>query len=209
MKITNLGHASFLFQGNNISFVVDPYRKDSVPGLKFPKVSANYSFKSHDHYDHDAVDQVKLLLCEKELKYEVITVPHDHHGGMHRGLNKMHIFYIDGLKIIHTGDLGCIPSKEILDKMMCCDILLAPINGFYTISADELYQIYQIVKPKLLIPMHYYKAEDNSGYPDGGQIDKFKKLFSGYLEVKGYDVVIDPSLLRHHVLIFDRAFQGE
>ncbi len=137
MKITNLGHASFLFETDKVSFVLDPYRDNSVPGLKMPKVKANYVFCSHDHYDHNAKDKVEIIKPTIDLKYDTIIVPHDHHNGTHRGLNKMHIFYIDGLKIIHSSDLGCIPNSEILEKMQNTDSLLAPINGFYTISAED------------------------------------------------------------------------
>ena len=61
MKIVNLGHASFLIKGNKISVLTDPYRDDSVPGLKMPRISANYVTCSHDHYDHDAKDLVKVV----------------------------------------------------------------------------------------------------------------------------------------------------
>ena len=156
MKITNLGHASFLFEANDVSFVTDPYRNLSVPGLRFPKVHANYVFCSHDHYDHNAKNLVNIVPTENALKYETIIVPHDHHNGANRGLNKMTVFYVDGLKIIHTGDLGCIPGQDVLDKMKDTDILLAPINGFYTISSEELFKIVELVKPRVTIPMHYF-----------------------------------------------------
>lgn len=208
MKIVNLGHASYLFQGKDISFVIDPYKDDSVPGLRFPKVSANYAFKSHDHHDHNALELVNIVPTDIEAKYETITVPHDRHNGADRGLNKIHIFYVDNLKIIHLGDLGCIPDPSVLEKLMNADVLLAPINGFYTISAEELYSICEIIKPRLVIPMHYYRQEDNSGYPDGGQIGKFKQLFKDYIEVNDNFINIDGELQDNKAIIFKKALQG-
>lgn len=207
MKITNLGHASFLFETDQLSFVTDPYRDNSVPGLKMPRISANYVFCSHSHYDHDAKDLVHIVPSQNELKYETIIVPHDHHNGAHRGMNKMHIFYVDGLKIIHTGDLGCIPNPEVLEKMKNTDILLAPINGFYTISAEELLNIVNIVKPRVTIPMHYYNENNRSGYPDGGQIDIFKKLVKNYKEIDDYLVETNSDLFLNKYIIFNKAFQ--
>lgn len=207
MKITNLGHASFLLEGNEISFVIDPYQDNSVPGLRFPKVIANYVFKSHDHHDHNAVELVNVEPTNTEIKYETITVPHDHHNGAERGLNKIHFFYVDNMKIIHTGDLGCIPGSDVLEKMKNADVLLAPINGFYTISAQELLDICQIIKPKIVIPMHYYKKEDNSGYPDGGQIDKFKQLFDKFIEVNDYSINVDNKPTDNKAFIFKKARQ--
>ena len=207
MEIINLGHASFLIKGENISIVTDPYRNRSVPHLCFPHVETNYVFISHDHYDHDAKKLVKVVPTNKQLKYETIVVPHDHHNGAHRGLNNMYIFEIDGLRILHTGDLGCIPSQEVLNKMQNIDILLAPINGYYTISAEELKKIMDITNPKVTIPMHYYKKDTKSGYPDGGQIDEFKSLVGNYLEIDGYELDVDDELFKNRVVIFDKELQ--
>lgn len=207
MKITNLGHASFLFEANDVSFVTDPYRNLSVPGLRFPKVHANYVFCSHDHYDHNAKNLVNIVPTENALKYETIIVPHDHHNGANRGLNKMTVFYVDGLKIIHTGDLGCIPGQDVLDKMKDTDILLAPINGFYTISSEELFKIVELVKPRVTIPMHYFNKSNHSGYPDGGQIDKFKSLIKQYKEIDDYSIEVNDELLNQRFIIFNKAYQ--
>lgn len=209
MNIINLGHACFLFEGKECSFVVDPYQESSVPNLRMPRVGANYVFSSHGHADHNATNLVRIVPTKAELKYDVITVAHDHHNGEHRGLNKMYIFYVDGLKIIHTGDLGCIPSHDVLKKMKDTDILLAPINGYYTISSKELVEIINIVKPRLIIPMHYYKASNNSGYPDGNQIDIFKESVSNYLEVNDYKVAITDDLYKYDALIFNKELKED
>ena len=208
MKITNLGHASFLIEGKDVSVVIDPYRDGSVPNLKMPRISANYAFKSHDHYDHDALNLVNIIPTDINLDYETIIVPHDHHNGTKRGLNKIHIFNIDGYKVIHTGDLGCIPGKEVLEQLKKADVILAPINGFYTVSAQELHEILHVIEPKICIPMHYFKAQDNSGYPDGGQIDIFKRLEPDYYEVNDCSIEINGNTLKKRVIIFNKELKG-
>ena len=207
MKIINLGHACYLLKSNSVSVVIDPYRNKSVPNLKLPRVEANYVFCSHDHYDHDAKNLITIVPTSEELNVKTVVVPHDHHNGEHRGLNTMHFFDIDGYRILHTGDLGCIPSKEILEQMKNVDILLAPINGYYTISAKELKEIMDVINPKVTIPMHYYKKERNSGYPDGGQIDVFKSLVGDYLEVDGYEIEVNDNLFKNRVVIFKKELQ--
>ena len=207
MKIINLGHACYLLKGSSVSVVIDPYRDRSVPNLKLPHVEANYVLCSHDHYDHDAKNLVTTVPTSEELNYKITVVPHDHHRGAHRGLNKMHLFNIDGYRILHTGDLGCIPPQDVLEEMKNADILLAPINGYYTISAKELKEIMDIVNPKVTIPMHYFKKEKNSGYPDGGQIDEFKSLVGDFLEVDGYEIDVDDNLFKNRVVIFKKELQ--
>ena len=209
MEIFNLGHACFKIEGKDLSFVIDPYQDNSVPNLKLPRVSANYVFKSHEHSDHNAIDLIKCEFTNEELKYETIVVPHDHHNGEHRGLNKIHIFYVDGLKIIHTGDLGCIPGQDILDKMKNADLLLIPINGHFTVSSSEVAEILKAIQPRLTIPMHYHKIRNNSGYPDGGQIEIFKKLVPNYLEVNNYEIDISDDLYKYDALIFNNELQEE
>ena len=90
------------------------------------------------------------------------------------------MFDIEGYKVVHLGDTGCLMDEKTLEPFKNCDILLAPINGFYTIGPRELKEIANIIKPRILIPMHYYMKEFNSGYPDGNMIEEFKKLFPNY-----------------------------
>ena len=65
---------------------------------------------------------------------------------------------------------------------------------------------YNILNPRITIPMHYYKKEDNSGYPDGGQIDIFKKLVGEYLEVEDR-ITVNDELFKNRVVIFNKAVQ--
>lgn len=208
VSLTYLGHSSFLIKNNELSFVIDPYQDNSVPHLKFPKVEVNFVFKSHDHHDHNAVDLVKIKPIEKLLDYETIIVPHDKEEGAKRGLNKIHIFHIDNLKIVHLGDIGCIPNQIVLEQLKDIDVLLAPINGFFTISSEELLEICKVIKPRLVVPMHYYKKDDNSGYPDDDQIGIFKANISNYLEVNTPTVELYENLFKYNYLIFDKCLQG-
>lgn len=202
LTITNYGHACFKFASEKVSVVFDPY--DEVPNLQMPMISANYCICSHKHSDHCATNYVELIPTETHLMIEEILVPHDHHNGMHRGMNKMHIFSLGGYKVIHFGDLGCIPSQDILEKMKNADIIFAPINGFYTISAKELKQIVDIIKPRLVVPMHYHRIDNNSGYPDGEQIDIFKTLID-FKEVNNPVITVDDKTFDKPVLIFNKS----
>ena len=207
VSLTYLGHSAFLIKNSDLSFVIDPYGDNSVPGLKMPRVEANFVFASHDHYDHNAIHLVKLIPTNNHVQYEEIVVPHDHHNGAKRGLNIMYLFNIYGYRILHTGDLGCIPSEEVLKKINGVDVILAPINGFYTISAEELHKIMDLINPRLTVPIHYYRKEDNSGYPDGGQIDVFKSLVKEYKEVNEYTINLDDELFKNRVIILNKCLQ--
>lgn len=177
-KIIYLGHASFLLKSNKFDIVIDPYMVDSVPGLKFPKgLIVDKVFCSHDHFDHCASNLVAIKRNPSNIDVIESIVPHDKCGGAKRGMNTIRMFDVDGYKVVHLGDTGCVPSKEKLDMFVGCDVLLAPINGFFTINPSELKAICDIINPRIVVPMHYYMAEKNSGYPDDDMFSKFKKEF--------------------------------
>ena len=207
-KIVYLGHASFLLEGKDYSLVIDPYQNDSVPNLKFPKIEpVDAVVCSHDHYDHNARELVNIKNNPAQVSTVSATVPHDDCGGAKRGLNKINMFEIEGYKIVHLGDTGCLLDEKTLEPFKNCDILLAPINGFFTIGPKELKEIAKIINPRILIPMHYYMKEFNSGYPDGNMIDEFKKLFPNYQYLDKEELNLDEYKDYQGVLIFKRQLQ--
>ena len=176
--IIYLGHASFLIKSNKFDIVLDPYRDESVPGLTFPKgLVVDKVFCSHSHFDHNATYLVGIKKEPENVPVVNSVVPHDKEGGLKRGMNTIRMFDIDGYKVVHLGDTGCVPEKTDLEKFINCDVLLAPINGFFTIDPSELKAICRIINPRIIVPMHYYMAEKNSGYPDDDMFNKFKKEF--------------------------------
>ena len=207
-KIVYLGHASFLLKGKDYSLVIDPYQNDSVPNLKFPQVEpVDAVVCSHNHYDHNAYELVNIKKEPAQVGAVSATVPHDDCGGAKRGLNKIHMFDIEGYKVVHLGDTGCILDEKTLEPFKNCDVLLAPINGFYTIGPKELKTIADIINPRILIPMHYYMKENNSGYPDGNMIDEFKKLFPTYQHLDKEELNLDEYKDYKGVLIFKQPLQ--
>ena len=64
-----------------------------------------------------------------------------------------------------------------------------------------------LINPRLTVPIHYYRKEDNSGYPDGGQIDIFKSLVKEYKEVNEYTINLDDELFKNRVIILNKCLQ--
>ena len=204
-KLVYLGHASFLMKGKDYSLVVDPYQNDSVPNLAFPNIEeVDAVFCSHDHYDHNARNLVKIKNNPARIEPISIRVPHDKEGGTKRGMNNINMFHIDGYKVVHLGDTGCLLSEKTLEPIKNCDVLLAPINGFFTIGPDELKALCEIIKPRIVVPMHYRMEEYQSGYPDGNMIDRFKKIFSDYQFIDNEELDLDKYKDYRGALIFDK-----
>lgn len=207
-SIIYLGHASFLFKANDYQIVLDPYRDESVPNMTFPKgIEADAVFCSHHHFDHDATNLVKIKKDPVVIKGTRVVVPHDRDGGTKRGMNTIRMFEIDGYKVVHLGDTGCVPDSNELECLANCDVLLAPINGFFTINPQELKEIVDIIKPRIVIPMHYFMEEYQSGYPDNNIINEFKKEFPNYKELDSYEIDLHEYKDYRGVLILKRYLQ--
>jgi len=207
VKITNLGHASFKIESNSGSLIFDPYQDGSVPGLKFPRgQECDFLFISHEHHDHNARELVKVN-DGKTLGYQEHMVPHDKNRGKDRGLTKIFIVYVENLKIAHLGDMCDISIPRIQEYLKGMDIILAPINNFYTIGPDELKALADIIKPKLIIPMHYRNEKNHTGYEDGGQINRFVQFFPRNTKVNEITISVDEYLGKTDAVIFENCLQ--
>lgn len=205
INIRYLGHASFEIISEKMKIILDPFQDGSVPGLTFPKgLQANYVFCSHAHSDHNAKQYISLLAEHPTLDLQEVILPHDKEKGTKRGLLCGRIFKIDGISIAHLGDLGDISDLSILSKFKGVDILLAPINGFFTISSQEVYSLSKSLHPRLIIPMHYEDERLHTGYHDHGQINIFKELFPNYLKVKSDNINITPDIFKYSAVIFEK-----
>ena len=202
MKIINLGHACFKIIDEGISVIFDPYQDDSVPNLKLENnIETNYLFVSHEHHDHNAREKVKIIPTDKVLKYEEVIVNHDDQNGNIRGKCKAVILNFDDYSIAHLGDIGDIEDERIIDKFKGVDIILCPINGYYTIGAKEAIGLINYLKPKHFIPMHYYKQDSDSGYFDNDQIEIFLSHFDSYLKVNK-EIKINQDI-KEQIIIFE------
>lgn len=158
MKITYIGHACFLIEDNaGHTLVTDPYESGSVPGLADHGVTADEAICSHDHYDHNDSKGVRKPQTVWDGRFDIKTVQtfHDDVRGAARGRNNISIITVDGLKIVHMGDIGCELTGSQIDDLKNCDVLMIPVGGFYTIDARQAYEMTAKIDPKAVIPMHF------------------------------------------------------
>lgn len=182
MEVTWYGQALFKLKGKNSTVVMDPYEADFV-GFKVPKdLVADTVLISHSHQDHNNADLVSgspMVFAgpgEYEVKDVVITGIssfHDNEGGRERGLNTIYQIIMDGLNIVHLGDLGQFKlTEEQVTQIGQVDILMIPVGGIYTINSKQAAEIVAQLEPKIIIPMHY--GVEGLKFPLEG-VDKFLK----------------------------------
>lgn len=183
MEIKWVGHACFKLQGKEVSVVTDPFGAEV--GFAMPKLSGNILTISHDHFDHnnrDAVTSDIVFDAPGEFEFKGVRVIgvrtfHDEERGAKRGDNLMFLFMIDGLKLLHCGDLGHMPSDNILDSLGDVDVLFLPAGGNYTLPVSQAVELVHRLEPKVVVPMHFHIP--------GLKLDV--ALVDGFLKQLGFD----------------------
>lgn len=179
MKITYYGHSCFKIESADYSIVLDPYHDIGLGKLR---LSADYVFCSHNHFDHNnalAVDDSDIVVnCDR---FKFIYSYHDKDRGEKRGENNVLLFSPDGIKCGFMGDIGEYDSAYVISKLKGVDILMIPVGGVYTINAVEAKRYVDAIKPRIIIPMHY-KLEGSTVEVDG--VEKFTSLFTNVEEAE-------------------------
>ena len=174
MKLSWVGHSCFRMTAQDGTVVVtDPY-DDSV-GIDMVPLRADLVTMSHEHHDHNCGQMlVGCPVIARGLETAhvgsvqtcAVSSYHDEVRGVRRGENALRIFAIDGLKVVHAGDLGCMPEKAVLEAISGADVLMLPVGGFYTIDAAMAGRVVHAACPRCVIPMHFKTAR--CGYPIAG-----------------------------------------
>lgn len=204
MKITFLGHATFLLEAGGTTLLIDPY--DDKVGYPVPAVQTDAVLVSHEHGDHNNVamaagrPRVIRGLADGESRpvkesvggVAISSVPtfHDASQGKERGNNTVFIIDAEGLRVVHLGDLGHPLDEAALRAIGHPDVLMIPVGGRFTIDPAQAHAIISQLRPGIAIPMHY-KTEVNAGWPIG-DLGGFLDAGNGAKQV-GHMVTIEKS----------------
>lgn len=202
MKIKFLGHAAFLIEaGNGVKIITDPYKSGCFDGgIKYQPITeeADIVTISHEHDDHNCTDirgepVFVRGAAKKNVKGIEITgtdVFHDESGGSERGKNTIFRMTVDGMSIVHLGDLGHPLSDGDAKQIGAVDILFVPVGGYFTIDAKVAEDTVNKLNPRVVIPMHF--KTEKCGFPiaavDDYVKDKETKEFEGQVEIQKEDL---------------------
>jgi L-ascorbate metabolism protein UlaG (beta-lactamase superfamily) len=177
-KVTLRWHGQSFFElisslGTRIVF--DPHAIDAYGRIS---VKADLVLVSHLHSDHTQVQVVENaqkakvivglkgtgkkidwnLIDEKfnDVRIRTVGVYHDNVEGMERGKCVVSIVEIDGLRVVHLGDLGHLLSDAQVKAIGPVDVLLIPVGGVYTLNGSDAKKVVVQLKPRqYIVPMHY------------------------------------------------------
>ncbi|MEW9491807.1 MAG: MBL fold metallo-hydrolase [Candidatus Aramenus sulfurataquae] len=160
--IKYFGHSMFSIDDK---IVIDPHDGGSI-GLERPEIShSDIVLVTHDHYDHNAYE----ILTYKDLKvmftgtitygdYKITGYKwyHDKERGKRRGETAIYKIETKDFTVVHLGDIGEIPREDILKEISSPDVLMIPVGGLITIDYKEAISLVNALKPRIVIPMHYW-----------------------------------------------------
>ena len=113
------------------------------------------------------------------------------------------VFEMEGLCILHSGDVSDAYNEDQLQLIGHVDILLQVIGGVYTAGPEAGKKIVEQLKPKVVIPMHFWY--------NMGQLEKF--LDSPYrartLNVNSFTVSKDTLPLETEIYVLKVVREGD
>jgi len=163
IKIRWHGHSCFEIS-DDVTLITDPHDGKSI-GIPSPTIEGDIILLSHDHYDHNSIKTVEKAgskIVRDERKRTILNVDikgiktyHDTNLGEKRGENIIYKFLIDNISFCHLGDIGHMIEKNIFEKIGQVDVLFIPVGGNFTIDYKVAWDIINLIKPSIVIPMHY------------------------------------------------------
>ena len=219
IKIRWFGQSFFVLEssaGTKVAF--DPHAIDAYGR---PVVAADAVCVSHLHNDHtqfDAVenqatakkfvgisgqgnrgDWVKIDEQFKDIHLRSVGLYHDRVEGMKSGKVSAFVVEVDGLRVVHLGDLGHELTTQQARQIGPVDVLMIPAGGVYTLNGTEAKAVVAKLKPRLcVLPMHY----GTNVYQDLPPPDEFldetpnvRRLKTNEIQAAATDTTTDPPVV--------------
>jgi L-ascorbate metabolism protein UlaG (beta-lactamase superfamily) len=164
MRLTLLGHAAFLIETAGQRVITDPY-SSQIGYLPIHQGADIVTVSHHNPVYHSCLEELQgdfqvvqgLEILESGAKIGDITF-----GAVQvferepdEGPNAMVWLESDGIRVLHMGDCGVLPSDETLAKCGRVDILLALTGGAPTIDLEDLMTLVEKLQPRIVVPMHF------------------------------------------------------
>ena len=187
MEITYLGHSCFKLKNKEgMTIIMDPFKSEMV-GLPFAKEVADIVTISHSHDDHNALENITgpvtrqdTFVIDKEGEYEIGGVEiaatkmyHDKVEGAERGKNLIMNVRMDGLNVLHLGDLGHKLSEAQIEKIGSVDVLMVGVGGVTALETNEVMDLIKDIQPSYVIPMHYRVAGMTEAWAEKHTLEEF------------------------------------
>lgn len=168
LRLSFLGHSSFLLEtSGGASAITDYNGAIELPYL--PDVATmNNAHRTHytDSPDpaiaqvlrgwSDGIEPTLYDLQVKDLTIRNVPTNIRSVGGTRTNGNSIFVFEAAGLCVAHLGHLQHPLTETDVAELGVIDVLLAPVDGSYTIGLDGILEVIRQINPAVVLPMHYF-----------------------------------------------------
>ena len=172
VRITYIGHSSFLIESPQLVRIATDYNDYVRPPVVPDIVTMNHAHTTHftDHPDPaikyvlrgwgSTPDQpARHDITVKDVRVRnVPTNIRDWRGGTERHGNSIFIYETANMCIAHLGHLHHTLNQQQLNEIGRVDVLFVPVNGNLTLDLDGMMEVLEALKVPLMIPMHYFSS---------------------------------------------------
>ena len=170
IKIEWFGHSFFgIYSSRGTRVFTDPFGPIGYP---MPDVSGHGVTIGREHGNHNNAGLIKgnprilrgltgfggewtrIQTAIKDILIYNVPIHQRGYPGHLKG--SAFVFEVDGLCILHMGDVSDKFNQDQLELIGKVDIALTPIGGRFTMDADTAKEALKQVKPKIAVPMHYW-----------------------------------------------------
>ncbi len=180
VRITYIGHATFEIESPQGVRIATDYNDYVQPPVLPDIATMNHAHLTHytDHPD----PAIKYVLrgwsddpgkpANWDLQYRDVRVRNvptnirGFEGTTERYGNSVFIFEIANLCIAHLSHLHHTLTQQQLDDIGRVDVVMAPVDGFYTLDLDGMMDVLNAMKAPLVIPMHFFSEENLDRFLD-------------------------------------------
>lgn len=173
VRLTYVGHSTFLIESPAGVTIATDYN-DSVRPPIVPEIATmNRAHSTHFSFAPDPA--IAYLLPgwgeseDQPARYDLTVrdvwirnVTTNIRGGfgisatIQRDMNSMFVFEVAGLCIAHLGHLHHPLTDDHLKALGRIDVVLAPVDGTYTLDVDDMIGVLRDIQAPLVIPMHFF-----------------------------------------------------
>jgi len=194
IEIVWIGHSCFEIGFHECRVLIDPFSPESfdhiLPKKKYDIVFATH--KAQDHHYFDGVDAATYLLAggdknefiserpdeertisgkttkktaTSSFSFWTVASFHDDQHGAVNGVNGIICLDFNGIKVVHLGDLGHVLGESDLEQIGAVDVLMIPVDGYFTIDMEIAKTIIRQLAPRIVFPMHYRTESSKTTRP--------------------------------------------
>ena len=169
VTITFIGHASFEIETPAHLRAVTDYNGYNIPDAIPDVVTMNHAHSTHftDHPDprirsvlhgwRDDGGPARIDFSERDLRiHNLPTNIRNWGGGTEMYGNSIFVFETAGLCIAHLGHLHHLLTADDLAALGELDVVMAPVDGGYTLSHEDVLTVLDALHPRLVLPMHAF-----------------------------------------------------